>query len=359
VEKHGKDFDRNPVGSGPYTFVEWASKSHVTVKRNPDYNWGSTMFKHQGTGYPDQFTIRLIADPNTRMATLETGEIHVGEQIPPEEVERLKAIPKLQMLSQPAYGTGWALQMNTTSPPLDDVKVRMALNHAVNQEEIVKVLFKGALPAAHSPWVKGTLGYDESHTKVYSFDPAKGKALLEEAGWNVGSDGIREKDGKKLNTSINIISASIQALPIKMAEVVQAQLREIGVFMEIRQTDTAALFALMNEGTQSIIFGRRAGVDPDVARPLFHSSFFGKSPVARIRFKDDTLDKLLMDGSQELDRTKRQGIYKQVGDIIMKNALVVPLWEHTDFVGAQASVKGLSMDPHGYVNLYDAWIAKS
>jgi len=81
--------------------------------------------------------------------------------------------------------------------------------------------------------------------------------------------------------------------------------------------------------------------------------------VARIRFKDDRLDQLLSQGSEELDRTKRQAIYKEIQEIIFKNALVVPLWDHTDFVGAQASVRGVSMDPHGYVNLYDAWVAKS
>jgi peptide/nickel transport system substrate-binding protein len=279
--------------------------------------------------------------------------------IPPEEVERLKGNPKLQVLSQTALGTCWQLQINTTQPPLDDLKVRQALEYAVNQEDITKVLFKGALPAAHSPFAKGTLGYDDAIAKMYSFDQAKSKALLEEAGWKPGGDGIREKDGKKLNISINIVSSSIQALPIKMAELVQGQLREVGIFLEIKQTDTAALFALMNEGSQQMIFGRRAGSDPDVIRPLFHSSLFGKSPVARIRFKDDRLDQLLMDGSQELDRAKRQAIYKEISEIVYKNALVVPLWDHTDFVGAQASVKGLSMDPHGYVNLYDAWISKS
>jgi peptide/nickel transport system substrate-binding protein len=317
------------------------------------------MFSHQGPGYPDQFTIRLIADSQTRMATLETGEIHVAEMIPPEEVDRLKGNPKLQILSQPAPGTGWQLMINTTQPPLDDVKVRQSLEYAVNQEDIVKVLFKGALPPSHSPLAKGTIGYDETISKMYSFDPAKSKALLEEAGWKSGGDGIREKDGNKLNISINIVSSSIQALPIKMAELVQAQLRDVGIFMEIKQTDTAALFSIMTEGSQQIIFGRRAGDDPDVIRPLFHSSLFGKSPTSRIRFKDDKLDQLLVDGSQESDRAKRQSIYRDIQQIIYQNALVVPLWEHTDFVGAQANIKGLSMDPHGYVNLYDAWIAKS
>ena len=86
--------------------------------------------------------------------------------IPPEEVERLKGNPKLQILSQAAPGTGWQLMINTTQAPLDDVKVRQALEYAVNQEDIVKVLFKGALAPSHSPLAKGTIGYDESISKM-------------------------------------------------------------------------------------------------------------------------------------------------------------------------------------------------
>ena len=116
--------------------------------------------------------------------------------------------------------------INTTQPPLDDVQVRQAIEYAVNQEDIVKVLFKDALTPSHSPLAKGTIGYDESLNQMYSFDPGQAKALLEEAGWKAGPDGIRTKDGKSLNISINIVSSSIQALPIKMAELVQAQLRD-------------------------------------------------------------------------------------------------------------------------------------
>ena len=81
VATYGRDFDQRPVGSGPYRFREWAPKSHVTIERNPDYAWGAASSKHRGPPYPDQLTFRLVPDGPTRLATLETGEIHVAEEI--------------------------------------------------------------------------------------------------------------------------------------------------------------------------------------------------------------------------------------------------------------------------------------
>ncbi len=358
ARKHAMEFDRNPVGSGPYIFQEWLSKSHVTLKRNPDYAWGSILFKHQGPAYPDRLTFRLVPESSTRLATIETGEVHVAQEIPPEEVERLKRHAGLQVLSRIAPGTCAQLMLNTTQPPVDDIRVRQALEYAVDQDELCKVLFRGALTPARTPLAPGTLGYEDNLTRFYRTDHAKSRALLEAAGWRLGNDGIRTRQGHRLELSINIVSASIQTLPIKVAEVVQAQLREVGIFLVIKQTDTAALFAILRAGSQQMVLGWRAGSDPDVLRPLFHSSFFGKSPVARIRFKHERLDRLLEQGTLELDRTRRQAIYKEVQEIALQNALVVPLWNRHAFVAARSEVRDLGLDPRGDVSLYDAWLPR-
>ena len=311
----------------------------------------------EGRSYPDQLTFRLVPDSSTRMATLETGEVHVAEEIPPEEVERLRQRPHLRVLSRVVPGTSAQLMINTTSPPLDDIRVRQALEYAVNQEQVSKVLFRGALTPARAPLAPGTLGFDEGLTAFYRFDPARARALLEEAGWKLGPTGVRARNGQPLEISINIVSASIQALPVKVAELVQAQLREVGILLTIKQTDTAALFAILRQGSQQMVLGWRGGSDPDVMRPLFHSRFFGKSPVARIRFKDERLDQLLVQGTQELDRARRQAIYREIQEIVLRNALVVPLWNRHALVGARSTLRDLVLDPRGALSLYDAWLA--
>ena len=356
VAKYGRDFDHHPVGSGPYRLREWASKSHVTLERNPDYAWGAALFKRRGPSYPDQVTFRLVPDSSTRLATLETGEVHVAEEIPPEEVERLSQRPSLRVLSRVVPGTSAQLMINTTRPPLDDVRVRQALEYAVNQEQLSKVLFRGALPPARTPLAPGTLGFDESLTAFYRVDPARASALLEAAGWKLGPTGLRERNGQPLEITINIVSTSIQTLPAKVAELVQAQLRELGIRLTIMQTDTATLFAMMRQGNQQMVLGWRGGTDPDVMRPLFHSAFFGKSPVARIRFKDERLDQLLVRGTQELDRARRQAVYREIQEIILRNALVVPLWNRHAFVGARAGLRDLALDAQGALSLQEVWL---
>ena len=357
VAKYGLDFDHHPVGSGPYRFREWASKSHVTLERNPDYAWGSVLFKHQGPPYPDEVTFRLVPDGSTRLATLETGEVHVAEEIPPEEVARVSQRPRLRVLNRIVPGTSAQLMLNTTHAPLDELRLRRALEYAINQEELCKVLFQGAFTPARTPLAPGTLGFDERLGAIYGFDTDRARTLLEEAGWRLAPSGLRTRNGHPLEISINIVTASIQSLPVKVAEMIQAQLREVGILLSIKQTDTAALFALLRQGAQQMVLGWRAGADPDVVRPLFHSDFFGKSPVARIRFKDERLDRLLIQGTQELARARRQAIYREVQEIVLGNALVVPLWNRHALVGTSSSLRDVTLDNRGALNLYDAWFA--
>jgi len=357
VARYGKDFDRQPVGSGPYRLREWAPKSHVTLERNDRYAWGAPVFKHRAAAYPERVTFRLVPEASTRLATLETGEVHVAEEISPEDVDWVSQRPNLRVLRQIIPGTTAQLMMNTTRPPLDDVRVRRAVLTAVNQDELTHVLFRGALTPARTPLAPGTLGFDERLAAAYRFDTNRARALLDDAGWKLGPAGLRARSGQTLEISINIVGTPIQTLPAKVAELVQAQLRDVGITLSIKQMDTASLFALLRQGGHQMVLGWRGGSDPDVMRPLFHSAFFGKSPVARILFRDEHLDQLLTQGAQELNRARRQVIYREAQEIVLRNALVVPLWNRHALVGASARLRDLALDPQGSLSLYDAWLA--
>jgi peptide/nickel transport system substrate-binding protein len=359
LARYGRDFDRHPVGSGPGVFQELISKGHVTVRRNPDYAWGPPSFRHQGPMHPDSVTFRLVPESATRLATIETDEVHVAEEIPPEEVGRLGQHPRLRILSRVAPGTSAQLMLNTSRPPLDDSRVRQALGYAVDQDQLSRILFGGVLTAARTLLAPGTLGHAERLAALSRTDRPRARMLLEAAGWRPGPDGVRSRDGTRLEVTIHIVRASVQSLPLKVAEVLQAQLREVGIHLQIAQNDTAGLFAILNQGSQQMVLGWRQGTDPDVLRPLFHSSFFGRSPVARIRFKDERLDDLIVRGSQELDRRRRQSIYEEIQEIAMRNALVVPLWYRHAFVAVSGTTRDVSLDGRGQLHLYDAWLAGS
>lgn len=361
-QKLGKDFEHSPVGSGPFIFQEWAPKSHVLVKKNPEYNWAPSIMKHQGAPFLDSVSVRLIPDAAIRMATVETGEVQYVIDFPPDQKDRLKQVPKLVVIADPVAGTVGRYDLNTPHVPIDDVRVRQAINWATNKEEICKVLFSNAFTPARTPLQPGTFGYDESLSQIYpKTDLDKARSLLEEAGWKMGSDGIREKDGKKLEVTANIVSSSIQTLPIKWAELLQAQLREVGILFTPKQFDTAALFQTLTEGSEMVTFapggGGAAQPDPDVYRGLLDSQFIGKSAAQRTGYRDAHLDDLVRGGASEQDPTKRIAIYREIQEIMLKQALIVPMWVRTSAFLARDNVKDVMIEVTGYPSFYDAWLA--
>ncbi len=280
----------------------------------------------------------------------------MADEVATTDIDRLKRDPKYQIVRGTYAGGPGQLQMNTSKPPLDELPVRQALEYAINQEELVKVLFQGAYTAAHTPVSPGCFGYDESLASTYRTDPAKARELLDGAGWKPGPDGLRARDGKPLELSIHIISDAADTA--KATELIQAQLREVGVRLKIQPMDTAAWVAATGQGTQQMVIGWRGASDPDFLRPIFHSSFIGKSPLQRTHFKDERLDQVLDQGAREQDRTKRLALYKEAQQIILKQALIVPLWDRYNYIGARASVRDLGVDLRGYPRLYDVWLAK-
>jgi peptide/nickel transport system substrate-binding protein len=357
--KLGKDFEQHPVMSGPYIFDEWIPKSTVTLHRNPDYTWGSPIFKNQAQGYPDKITFRLIADSPTREATLETGEVHLARDLEPQEYMIAEKAGKYQMGRFTKTGTPWAFVFNITLPVVSEFAVRQAVEYAIDQDDLVKVLWNSFYKAAHTQLSPGTLGYTPD--QFYATDRKKAASILEEAGWKLGSDGIREKNGTKLQWTMNIINPAVQAMPIKNMEVVQAQLRTIGMQMDIKQWDTAPLFAALVKGDQiqGVISGAGAvGPEPDGMRARFNSADFGHNFAQMSGVQDKDIDAQLLAGAKETDPAKRQAIYEKLVRWVNEQALVVPMWYTENDMAAQPFVRDVKIHVNANLYLRDTWLDK-
>lgn len=206
LAKHGKAIGQNPVGTGPYRFVEWNQTDRLKVARFDGY-WKK--------GYPklDEIAFKPVVDNNTRSAMLQTGEAQFAFPVPYEQADLLKSKPNVVVESSPSIVHRW-VSLNTRQKPFDNPKVRQALNYAINKEALVKVAFAGyAVPAAGvaPPGVEFALRIDP-----WPYDPAKARALLKEAGYPNGFE-------TTLWSAYNYTTAQ------KVIQFVQQQLAQVGV----------------------------------------------------------------------------------------------------------------------------------
>jgi peptide/nickel transport system substrate-binding protein len=355
VKKDPAAFARAPIGTGPFMFKEWVPKDHITLVKNPDYNWGSSFFKHTGPAYLDQVIFKIIPEASVRTGALKSGEVQYADDIDPLEYEALKGDPKFMVIEKGQPGSGYTLLLNTTSKgPISDPQVRLALEYAIDREGLNKSVFQGLNKVAFSPLMQPTFGYDASTEQIYSFDPAKAKQILDAAGWKEGTDGIREKGGQKLAIDFPIISRPNDKA---MAESIQASLRDVGIDFKITPLERAAYTDARKQNKYDAGFMWFSYGDPDVLRTIFHSA--NVEAFNRAKYQVPEVDKLLEDAAATTDQAKRKDLYTQIQQRVLKDTVVVPLVDTVTHNAKRAEVTGDYLDAlASYVWLYDVQIKK-
>ena len=351
VAKWGADYQMHQVGTGPFMMKEYIPGDHLTLVRNPAYNWAPPLMNHQGPAYLEEIEFRFFVEPAVRALALEGGQADVMGEIPPQDAGRLAESPDFALI--PVALPGMALQffLNTEKPPTDDRRVRQALNYAIDKEAIVGTVFKNYSPPAYGPLTAITPGFDEALKDMYAYNPAKAEALLEEAGWvDEDGDGIREKDGQPLVVEAYLMSWGF--IP-EVAQFLQAQFKAVGVEMHSQMVAYPAALEAAREGKHNLIPFALGGSDPDILRPFFHSKN-ADSGFNWAKVRDAALDRLLEEGARTLDMQKRLELYAQAQEIIMAQALIIPIRDYVNLNAASTRVKGLRYDFRGWFPwLYD------
>ncbi len=354
VEKWGADYQMHQVGTGPFSMREYIPRDHLTLIRNPDYNWAPSVMRHQGPAYLDEIEFRFFVEPAVRALALEGDEAQVMGEIPPQDAVRLKDGPDFQLI--PVAVPGMTLQMflNTEKHPTNDPKVRQALNYAVDKEAIVKAIFMGLSPVAHGPLNASTIGYNENLKGIYNYDPAKAEALLEEAGWvDSDGDGFREKDDQPLWLEAYLMGWGFMP---EVAQFLQAQFKEVGIDMRSQIVAYPAALEAAREGKHNLIPFSLGGSDPDILRAFFHSSN-ADDGFNWSKIRDPELDRLLEEGAHTLEVKRRLEIYARAQELIMEQALIIPIRDYVNLNAASVKVKGLRYDARGWFPwLYDVYL---
>lgn len=351
AEAAGDTFGQNPVGSGPFTFVEWIPQNQVVLERSPDYAWASEIHAVSGPAQLERLVFRPIVEPATRGAALLAGEVDIAILSASDfaMLEGMSDYRQETILTEGYPPAG--IFVNTQRPPTDDVLVRQALAFGVNPDEVNQVVYEGASGPADS--VISTFGwaYDPA-SALYSYDPERAGQLLDEAGWTMGDAGVRQKDGQDL-TVVHLALTSVK----QVAELVQAQLRDIGVNVELLVQDNPAQQQSAQQGLHNLVWTQWSGVDPADLRKVYGSENIGDG-WNFAHYDSPELDALFLEGAALNDQEERRAVYSQVQMLLMEDATFIPLNNRTVFLGVKASVRGTDViDERGSMpRIYDASI---
>jgi peptide/nickel transport system substrate-binding protein len=352
VKELGAEFGRQPVGTGPFKFVEWVQNQHVKLARNPDYNWGPS-YLHKGPAHFATLTFRQIPDAGARLAALESGQVDAIDLPPTHQIQRLKADPRFQVKSAPQPGMPWGWPMNTKRAPTTDLKVRQAMIYALDREGLVRSVHQGVFKPAYGPLTPATFAYNPAVEKMYPYDPKKAEALLDEAGWKKGADGMRAKDGAPLVIEHYVFYTTSEA------EFVQADFRKVGIKTNISLQEVGTVNQVATEGVKNNLAPLPfASLDPELMSILFHSRNQGKGfswTFQNIKPIDDLLDQ----GEVELDPKKRAEIYGRFQVLTMENALFLPAFVRETIHVYRSQVQDVQFNRRGYDAYFaEMWLKK-
>jgi peptide/nickel transport system substrate-binding protein len=356
VKRWGAEYQLHQVGTGPFLFQEYVPGDHLTLARNPDYDWAPEVYDHQGPAYLDEIEFRFFTDPAVRALALESGEVHVMGELPPQDAARLEDGDDIRLYLVPIPGQPLELFLNVARPPTDDLQVRQALLHAVDRQAIADTIFWGYSPVAHGPLSSSTMGYDPAVEGMYAYDPEQAALLLNQAGWmDSDDDGLRDKAGKALNLQTYLMTWGY--LP-EVGQMLQAQLLQVGVGLDIQVVAFPAAIEAASQGAHNLIPMTFSSSDPSILNTSYLSTNAdGGFNWSKVR--DPELDRLLENATREMDPQRRVELYGQAQTLIMNEALVLPIRDYVNINAAVAAVQGLQYDRRGWFPwLHDVYLVE-
>lgn len=290
-----------PVSTGPYKVEKYTSGESVVLTRNDNY-FGPKP-------YLDKVVFSVVPDANTQIAQALAGDVGIMILDNKAAVERVKSAPNVSVVARPLVQYYW-LALNQTDPRFTDVRVRQAFVDAIDRQAIIKSVELGYGSIANSP-ISPALSayYDPSLASRYPYDPAKAKALLAEAGWTPGADGVLMKDGKPFRFTMDVGQKGVLE-PVNA--LIQQDLKKIGVVADLNTMEWNAYIqkvVVRRDYTASVNWWTYPS-DPDVY-PYYHSSAAGKG-FNIPGYLDPKLDELLVKGQATSDIEKRKAVYKQL-----------------------------------------------
>lgn len=321
---HGK-----PLGNGPYIYDKYIPGQEIRFHANPNY--------YKGVPPTPRFIYR-VTNPSTNFQLFQTGETDYDAFTSrPDDIEQLKLLgfANINLYGSSDYSE---IEFNFRRPALQDVKVRQALIYGLDRQQLIDAVYQGYGSVANEPIAPISWAYNAQDVNPYKYNPEQAKKLLEEAGWKVGADGIREKDGKRLELTLLV---SKKVLNDALIPIAKENYRQIGVLLKPQVLDFNALMSQRKSGNYDLAsFSTSTLNDPHDGVWDFYST----EAATHGGYHNPQVDKLINEGNAQLDIEKRKPIYHQLYQVLANDPPVILLANRKILSASSARVTGFKPD---------------
>lgn len=336
------------VGSGPFTLLRYTPGQAVDLNRRADYAGGSTLWRHTGPAYLDKLTFQIVPESGVRTGSLQSGQLQGFAGVAPQDEAGLKAQGQT-LLTRPNPGVPVALSINTSRPQTSDIAVRRAVEVAIDRKEVVDTALSPSYRAATSSLASTTAAYQDN-SKLLAYDPAGAGKILDAAGWTLGPDGVRAKNGTKLD--LKIILATNFGPNKSILELIQQQLKKAGIGVTLRILTIPDYQLAQKSGDYDLAWGNGTRPDPDILRTAFSNKLLNLSHI-----QDAQLQTLLDSQAAEPDPVKRAAFVADAQRRVLEQAYQIPVFEMTSVYALSPKVHDITLSSSSLAQFHDAWLS--
>ena len=354
VAKYGTTYSQNPVGTGPFRLAALVQGSEVRLERNADYQWAPPTAAHSGPAYLKRLTFKNVPEEATRVAALQSRQVHAADAVPPQNIAGIRADSSLRLLEQEFLNNNYSLYLNAAKAPWNDPEIRQAVQASLDLDTVVRVIYLGTEPRAWSLLSPSLFGsHDKDLAGSRKFDPKRAAQILDAKGWVSGSDGIRAKDGKRLVIDF-IDTQGNREKRLDALQLIRRQLARSGIGFNIQELPLGTYNQKTVAGEFDLTASSLFTGDPDVLRRQFVAE--ARPASSGIKVNDPEITRWLNDAATQ-DDAERTQTYLLAQRKLIEQAYAIPVYVLLYNIATQSDVQGVAFDAHGWPHFQSAWLA--
>jgi peptide/nickel transport system substrate-binding protein len=343
----------NEIGSGPFTVKSFQTGVSYTLERRPGYNWGPPALGHTGPAYLDTLTYKVVADESTREQAVIAGDAQADFNVTPSDIPSLES--QGFTVATPRYlGFVDGFEVDAGVAPTNSLQVRQALQHAINRSAILSTIYPKGWVAATS-FIQGNVPEAANDSALFNYDPALSESLLTKAGWILGSDGFRHKDGQTL--SLTLIPNPYVPSTQQEDELIAQNFAKVGIKAALKIVPLSNYASVETTPAPPLLSVSRSFIDFSTVGGVLTSLNGGENWFG-VGTSDKTLDTLSQEIESASSTDQRDGVAQQVQSYVLTQGYFIPVVQQVQRIYLiSPQVHGVTYNGVAYANFYTAWLS--